>query len=85
MATHYKERQKAVDSNYEAFCELLPELLDTHRDQFALLRNGEIIGFFKSVREAIQHGQSNFDDGLYSVQEVTDTAVDLGWFSHAVS
>lgn len=76
--------QEAVDANYEAFSRRLPELLRTHPGQFALLRYGEIKAFFPSARKAAQHGQSTFDDGLFSVQEVTDEAVDLGWFSHVV-
>lgn len=74
--------QAVVDRNYEAFNKQLPELLKTHQGQFALLRNEEIEGFFPSAREAAQHGEHTFDDGLFSVQEVTDDAVDLGWFSH---
>ena len=79
------EHQKVVDQNYEAFCKLLPGLLKTHRDEFALLRDEKIVAFFSNIRDAVHHGQRNYEDGLYSVQEVTDTAVDLGWFSHVVS
>ena len=81
---HQDRLQKAVDRNYEAFRKQLPGLLETNQGQFALLHHGEIIKFFDTVREAVLYGQDNFDDDLYSVQEVTDTACDLGWFSHAV-
>lgn len=74
--------QAVVDRNYEAFNKQLPELLKTRQGQFALLRNEQIEGFFPSAGEAAQHGERTFDDGLFSVQEVTDEAVDLGWFSH---
>ena len=77
--------QKTVDANYAAFSKRLPELLKTKLGQFALLRDEKIIDFFPSARMAAQHGERNFDDGLFSVQEVTDEAVDLGWFSHVVS
>ena len=76
--------QEAVDQNYETFRKLLPELLKTHEGKFALMRHGEIVEFFGSMNDAIRHGQCTFDDGLYSVQEVTDVAVDLGWFSYVV-
>ena len=76
--------QNAVDKNYQAFRKLLPRLLETHRGQFALLRDEQIIDFFGTAQEAAAYAQSSFDDEMYSVQEVTDTAVDLGWFSHAV-
>ena len=58
--------QDAVDRNYEAFTKLLPELLKTNPGQFALLRNGEIVVFFPTAREAIQHGENTFGDGLFS-------------------
>ena len=76
--------QNAVDKNYQAFRKQLPTLLGTHPGQFALLRDERIVDFFGTAQEAAAYAQSNFDDELYSVQEVTDTAVDLGWFSHAV-
>ncbi len=76
--------QKAVDRNYEAFRALLPELLGTHRGQFALMYHGEIVDFFDTLEKAVHHGESSFTDGLYSVQEVTDATTDLGWFSHVV-
>ena len=77
--------QEAVDANYAAFSKRLPELLETKPGQFALLRDEKIIDFFPSARMAAQHGERTFYDGLFSVQEVTDEAVDLGWFSHVVS
>ena len=74
--------QETVDANYKAFTRKLPELLKTHAGEFALLRNGEVDSFFPSARKAAQHGENIFDDGLFSVQEVTSEVVDLGWFSH---
>ena len=74
--------QEVVKTNYEAFTRMLPDLLKTHPGQFALMRDGEIADFFPSARKASQHGETAFDDGLFSVQEVTDEVVDLGWFSH---
>ena len=76
--------QEAVDRNYEAFCTLLPELLETHQGRFALLHHGEIVNFFDTLQKAVQHGETSFTDGLYSVQEVMDATTDLGWFSHVV-
>ena len=77
-----KTIQEVVNANHKAFTQRLPELLKTPLGQFALMRNGEIEEVFPSARKASQHGESIFDDGLFSVQEVTDEVVDLGWFSH---
>jgi len=78
------DRQAEADRNFEAFQKKLPELLKEHAGKFALLRDGEIVQFFDTARDAMVHGQSEFEDGLFSVQEVTEQVTDLGFFSHAL-
>ncbi|MFQ6017875.1 MAG: hypothetical protein ACE5KF_06735 [Kiloniellaceae bacterium] len=77
-------RQQAVDRNFAAFKKLLPELLKTHPGKFALLRDETIVEYFDTARDAMIYGQKEYPDGLFSIQQVTDTVVDLGYFSHAV-
>jgi hypothetical protein len=77
-------RQIEVDRNLEAFREKLPELLRTHAGKFALLRNREVTGFYDSLVEALVAGQKFYSDQLFSIQEVTEASIDLGFFSHAV-
>ena len=73
-----------VDANYEAFLAMLPELMRTRAGQYVLLRHGRAADFFASGPLATAAGRQQFPDGLFSVQEVTDRAVDLGFFSHAI-
>lgn len=73
-----------VDRNYDAFEAALPSLLPDKRGQFALLRGGTIVHLYASEGAALMAGRQLFDDGLFSVQEVTDRPVDLGFFSHAI-
>lgn len=73
-----------VDRNYEAFLLPLDEYQREHSNQFVLLRDTEPQGFYGSEGAALQEGRSRFSDGIYSVQEVTDRPVDLGFYSHAV-
>jgi hypothetical protein len=80
-----KSRQEIVDKNFEAFQKQLPSLLATHRGRYALLRDEKIVEFFDSVRDAVIYGRDHFSDGLFSVQQVTDSTEDLGYFSHAVA
>jgi hypothetical protein len=48
------------------------------------MRDEQIIEFFDTARDAYVAGQRFFNqDRLFSVQEVTETPVDLGFFSHA--
>ena len=74
-----------IESNYRAFEEKLPGLVPAYRGKFALMRNGDIIEFFDTARDAYVAGQKLFPDRLFSVQEITDVPVDLGFFSHALS
>lgn len=76
-------RQKfEVDRNYDVFMRLLASILTEHRDQYALMRDGEIVGFFDKPGEANRAGMELFDDGIFSIQEVTDEPIDLGFWSH---
>lgn len=76
-------RQKQeVDRNYDIFTRELRKLLPEHRDQLALMRDGAIIGFFATPREALRAASEQFSDGIFSVQEVTDEPIDLGFWSH---
>jgi hypothetical protein len=76
-------RQRSeVDRNYHAFTALLSDILGAHRDQLALMRDGEIVDFFGSPGDAHRAGLSRFPDGIFSIQEVTDEPIDLGFWSH---
>jgi hypothetical protein len=78
------EIQEEIDRNYVAFVELLPTLLASHREQYALMKGGKIVNFFSSAIDARTAAESFIDDKLYSIQKVTDSAIDLGYFSRAV-
>ena len=78
--------RQQVDANYKAFEQKLPGLLASHMGKFALMRNGEIIEFFDTARDAFVVGRKLYEeDYLFSVQEVIETPVDLGYFSYAMS
>jgi hypothetical protein len=77
--------RQQLEDNYKAFQALLPSLVSSQRGKFALMRHGQIVEFFDTARDAYVAGQKLFaTDRLFSVQEVTDTPIDLGFFSHAV-
>ena len=61
----------------------LAHYLPDHADEYALLRDETLVGFFKEVRDASDTGHRLFADGIYSIQEVTADPIDLGIFSHA--
>lgn len=71
-----------VEQNYDAFQRVLARILPEHRDQFALMRDREIVAYYPSAGDANRAGLSAFPDEIFSIQEVTDIAVDLGFYSH---
>ncbi|HVL30164.1 MAG TPA: hypothetical protein VM326_05550 [Sphingomicrobium sp.] len=78
-----RARQKReVDRNYDVFNRMLKELLPKHRDEYALMRDGKIIAFFEKPGDANRAGVEAFADGIFSIQEVTDEPIDLGFWSH---
>ena len=79
-------RQNAeVDRNYDVFMRTLASILPNHRDQYALMRNGEIMEYFDKVGDAYDRGVNTFADGIFSIQEVTDEPIDLGFWSHVAT
>lgn len=80
------ERQKLeVDRNYDAFTRMLSRYLPEYRDQYALMRDGEIVGIYKKPGEAHRAGIERYEDGIFSIQEITDEPIDLGFWSHVAA
>ena len=84
MAARKNPNQSEVKRNYEAFMRKLPALLKTQRTKFALMHQRKIVEFFDTPGDAYKVGTTNYGIGRFSIQEVTDSAVDLGFFNHAV-
>jgi hypothetical protein len=83
MSEPNQNKQREIDENYTAFSKILPDLMKTHSGKFVVMRHKKVIQSFDTARDAMIYGTKAYEDGLFSVQEVTDTVVDLGWFSHA--
>ena len=76
-----RTQQQEVDENYEAFKTLLPKLMNTDANRFALMHNRKVIACFDTGRDATLAGRTLLHGKLFSVQQVTNRAVDLGHFS----
>jgi hypothetical protein len=77
--------ESEIKRNYEAFVKQLPELLATRRGKFALMHDGQIVEFYDTAADAYKVGLNDYHEGNFSIQEVTDSPIDLGYFSYAVS
>ena len=76
--------QAEVDKNYEAFQEVLPDLLQRHPGKFAVMRHQKVMDTFDSVEDAARFAVAEYPDNLFSVQEITDATADQGFFSNAI-
>ncbi|MBA4747081.1 MAG: hypothetical protein H2056_00050 [Sphingopyxis sp.] len=72
-----------VDRNYDFFQRNLASYLVDHEAEFALLRDAELVAFFPTVGEAYRAGLGQFPDEIFSIQQVIDEPVELGFMSLA--
>lgn len=79
----WEQQRTEVDRNYDAFVRAFGGIMPEHRDQFALMHDGQILAFFDKPGDAYREGMSRHPDGHFSIQEVTDEPIDLGCWSHA--
>ena len=82
-------RQEALEHgrrNYDIFYEkLMPELLEEHRGEWALLRDGRVMDLYPTMPEARAAGHERFPDRRFSYQQVEEQQpIDLGWWSRVV-
>lgn len=71
-----------IDRNLFAFLPRIPDLMPEHEGEFALLRDQKVVSLHKRLRDALE-ASSIFSDGIFSIQQVTDKPIELGFFSHA--
>jgi hypothetical protein len=76
--------QEEVDRNYEEFQKLLPTIIRDHGGKYALMKDGRIVNYFSTAEDARNAGEAAIPDGIFSIQFVTDTPINLGYFNYAV-
>ena len=74
-----------IRRNFANFQQQLPSLLERHRGKYCLMRHAQLVDIFDTAGDAHRAGAHLYEDGLFSIQEITDQPVDLGYFSRAVS
>ncbi len=73
-----------VNGNYDYYQQMLPEWRDAHLNEHALMHHQELMGFYESMRDAIQVGIKYYGLGNFSVQSIEDIPVDFGHQSNAL-
>ncbi len=74
---------KEIENNYAIFKNVLPQIIDNHRGTFALMKDGKIIDYYSTAIDAERAGYGAYKDGMFSVQKVDDSLVNLGVFTDA--
>lgn len=78
------QRSQEIERNYAAFQGAVAALIaEEHEGKFALMHDGKVVQVYPQLIDAVVAGQSRFDDGMFSIQEVTTKPLDLGFYSHA--
>jgi hypothetical protein len=80
-----QDHESEVDRNFDFFQTVVPTLMKEHAGKHAIVRHQKVDSFYDSSATALIEGYKKFPDGLFSVQTVTITPVDLGFFSHVAS
>ena len=76
-------RAQEIDKNLQFFLKEMPKLAG-QQGKFALLKDRKIVGFYDTPADAVEAGDTLFQDKIFSIQQVITAATDLGYYSHAV-
>ena len=79
-----KEMRAEIEKNFKAISAQMDDLMPLHTQKYALMHSGEIVEFYSSWEDAYKTGRLLYEDGKFSVQQVTKVPVDLGYYSHAM-
>ena len=79
-----RAKRAEIDNNLERFLELLPELMLKHSNDYVLMKDRSVIGYYKTAIDAQIAGNQQFDDYLFSIQRIKEVAEELGHFAYAI-
>jgi hypothetical protein len=82
MITH--DREQELETNFAEFEKLLPTFQAQDNGKYVLMRYGKTVNIFDSNKDALIFAQAQFSDGMYSIQQITNKVMDLGYFSYAM-
>ena len=79
-----KKAKNEVNNNYDFFKTQISQLKRDHLNKFALLHDKKIRDFFVSEDDAIKIGTEKYGEGNFSVQQVNDNSIELGYQSYVI-
>ncbi|TFI56982.1 hypothetical protein E2493_17465 [Sphingomonas parva] len=75
--------EEEVDRNFDYFQRHLADFLPAHEGRYVLLHRCRAVDFFDTLRDAEAAGVARYAPDAFSIQEVTASVMDLGFYSHA--
>ena len=75
-ALFIKQREEHA-RNHGIFESQFTELVKTRRGQWAMMKNGKIVGFYPSLDEAEAAGDKRYRSRVYSLHEIDDTTISM--------
>ena len=78
-------RQDEIERNLEFFLREMANIPPECLGKVALLRHQKIEGYYDTVADAVNAGNMLYRDMLFSVQKVTNSPINLGGYSYALS
>lgn len=82
MSDLRQAREQEIERNRIAFTQELANLPAERQGKFALIRHQQIIDYYDTPLDAMRAAKQ-YADQMYSIQQVINTAVNLGFFSYA--
>ena len=79
-----KNLEKEIEANLEYFQKELPKVDSANHGKYALIRHQKIVGYYDTVTDAVTAGNTSYSDKIFSIQQVTEEATNLGFYSHAM-
>ena len=79
-----EDARRETHDNYAVFVEeMLPDLLESHPNEWALLRDRQLVGVYPTGIAANQAGRDQFPDRRFSIQEITDRPLFVSYHASA--
>lgn len=72
-----------IDKNFDFIQRNMAAYLPSQEGRYALLRDCCVIEFYDTAASAERAGNQKYGDQPFSIQEITQSTVDLGFFSYA--
>ena len=73
-------RNCLLEKEYKIYCDQLDQFLLHHRNQYVLIKDHEVIGFYHSYEAALRFGLEKFGNVPFFLKKVCETEKEVHFF-----